>query len=190
VSRSRTRPATPRRSRSEGSSIASTGEGTTRERTTESPDATEALAAAIGAACRGGELLLLRGELGAGKTCFVRGLARGLGCDARAVRSPSFTLLSSYAGRATLHHYDVYFTKAVVDLERAGLFQSLAAGDVAAVEWGERFARELPSDRLEVELAHLAPERRRLTLRPTGPRAEALLQRVFAPAALPGETPA
>jgi tRNA threonylcarbamoyladenosine biosynthesis protein TsaE len=128
---------------------------------------------------------VLSGELGAGKTCFVRGLARGLGCDASAVRSPSFTLLHRYAGRRTLCHFDVYFTTAVVDLERGGLPEALAEGEVVAVEWGERFARELPPDRLEVELAHVTPESRRLRLRATGARSGELLERALPAGAAP-----
>ncbi len=145
------------------------------ETTTHGGDATEALAERIGAACRGGELLLLTGELGAGKTCFVRGLARGLGADPRAVRSPSFTVLHSYAGRCTLHHYDVYFTTALEDLVRSGLQEELAAGSVAVLEWGERFAAELPADRLAVELFHVDPQTRRLRFTATGERARRLL---------------
>ena len=155
-----------------------------RELTTGSAAETEALAARIGAACRGGELLVLTGELGAGKTCFVRGLARGLGCDPAAVRSPSFTLLASYAGRRTLRHFDVYFTQTAVDLERAELGEALAAGDVVALEWGERFLEQLPADRLEVELRHLDVERRALALKARGEGATRLLV-----AALPPDPP-
>ena len=164
------------RCRREGSNIDSA-----RELETLSADATESLAEQLGAACRGGELLLLSGELGAGKTCFVRGLARGLGADPRAVRSPSFTLMQSYAARrnVTLHHYDVYFTSALADLERAGLFESLAAGDVAAIEWGDRFAATLPPDRLEITLRHRGVERRQIRLFASGPRATALLTTLF-----------
>src|SRR6185295_173517 len=102
--------------RPEGISITSA-----HETTTVGAEQTEALAQRLGAACEGGELAILSGELGAGKTCFVRGLARGLGCDAAAVRSPSFTLLNAYAGRRTLNHFDVYFTTAIIDLQRSGL---------------------------------------------------------------------
>lgn len=149
------------------------------ETTTHGGDATEALAERIGAACGGGELLLLSGELGAGKTCFVRGLARGLGADPRAVRSPSFTLLHSYAGRCTLHHYDVYFTTALEDLVRSGLAEELAAGAVAVLEWGERFARQLPADHLAVELLHVDPETRRLRFSAGGERSRRLLEAVL-----------
>lgn len=156
------------------------------ELTSSASEETEALAQRIGAACRGGELVLLTGELGAGKTCFVRGLARGLGADPGAVRSPSFTLCQSYAGRRVLHHFDVYFTGAFEDLERAGLRESLAAGDVAVVEWGERFAAHLPADRLEVELLHVDPTTRRLHLRATGPLGNSLLDAGLKPPDRPG----
>jgi tRNA threonylcarbamoyl adenosine modification protein YjeE len=107
----------------------------------------------------------------------VRGLARGLGCDAAAVRSPSFTLLQQYAGRRTLNHFDVYFTKAIADLERSGLDEALAAGQVAAVEWGERFAAGLPADRLEIRFDHVSPEVRRIRFLPGGPAAARWLAR-------------
>jgi len=97
----------------------------------------------------------------------------------------SFTLLHAYAGRRTLHHFDVYFTTAAIDLRRSGLDEALAAGGVAALEWGERFATELPPDRLEVELAHLSPESRRLRLSPVGPGAERWLARAGLPLGRP-----
>ncbi len=151
-----------------------------------SSDATEALAQRFGAACAGGEVVVLSGELGAGKTCFVRGLARGLGGDPNAVRSPSFTLLHSYAGRRTLHHFDVYFTTRYEDLERADLAECLAAGDVAVVEWGERFAKQLPADRVELLLRHVDPTTRELVVRPTGPRAAALVEAALGGGLPPG----
>lgn len=149
------------------------------ERITRSPEETEALAAELAGACEGGELLVLTGELGAGKTCFVRGFVRGLGGDPAAVRSPSFTLLHSYAARRTVHHFDVYFTAHFEDLARADLAESLAAGDVALLEWGERFATRLAADHLAVELIHVDPETRRIVLRPGGARAERLLARAL-----------
>jgi len=135
---------------------------------------------------------VLTGELGAGKTCFVRGLARGLGCDPGAVRSPSFTLLASYAGRLALRHFDVYFTRVAVDLERAGLGEAVAAGDVVALEWGERFSEQLPQDRLEIELRHVDSESRAITLAARGERASRLLSSVLPPSGrtdAPGSAP-
>ena len=80
-----------------------------REVTTASPDETEALGARLGRAARGGELLGLVGDLGAGKTCLVRGLAAGLGADPDVVHSPTFVIATEYrGGRLALHHVDLY----------------------------------------------------------------------------------
>lgn len=122
---------------------------------------------------------MLTGELGAGKTCFVRGFVRGAGGEAGEVRSPSFTLLHTYGGTRTVHHFDVYFTPNFEDLRRADLFPVLAAGDVALLEWGERFAAQLPADRLTVTLEHVAPEVRRVSLLAGGPRTAAWLERAL-----------
>ena len=147
--------------------------------TTVGAEQTEALAERLGSACEGGELVVLTGELGSGKTCFVRGLARGLGCDPSAVRSPSFTLLHAYAGDGKTS------TAAEFALRRCGLEEALGGGGVAALEWGECFVTALPPDRLEVELTHLSPESRRLRLSPVGPGAERWLARAGLPPGQP-----
>jgi tRNA threonylcarbamoyladenosine biosynthesis protein TsaE len=156
------------------------------DRTSQSEEETLALGRSLGAACEGGEILVLTGELGAGKTLLVRGLAVGLGCDPGQVRSPSYNLLHRYSGRRTLNHFDVYFTDAAEDLERNLLGTSLEAGEVAVLEWGEQFARALPADRLEIELWHDGPQSRRLQLRAQGARAHALLGRAGLLATHPG----
>ena len=108
-----------------------------REALTRSEAETEALAAELAGAFRGGEVVLLSGELGAGKTVFVRGLARGVGADPEEVASPTFVLLTRYRGRLTLHHADLY--------------RLAGGGD------GERLAaRQRPVCRLEVRTGPLA----------------------------------
>ena len=98
-------------------------------------DAGRRLAASLG----GGELVILTGPLGAGKTVFVRGLAEGLGVDPAAVRSPTFVLHHVYTGgRLTLHHLDLYRLADDADLRVLDVDELLDAGDVVAVEWGER----------------------------------------------------
>lgn len=124
---------------------------------------TEARAARLGATLRGGEVLLLHGELGAGKTAFVRGLAAGLGCDPDEVASPTFVLLTSYPGRLRLHHADLY-RLAPGDHDELGLEELPGPGGVLAVEWAERLAR-VPWPRvLRVTLEHAGGDRRRLTI--------------------------
>jgi tRNA threonylcarbamoyladenosine biosynthesis protein TsaE len=129
-----------------------------------SPAETEARAAALASRLHGGEVLLLHGELGAGKTAFVRGLARGLDCDPTEVASPTFVLLTSYPGRLTLHHADLYRLAGDGDEDELGLDELPGEHGVLAIEWAERLAR-VPWPRvLCVTLEHAGGERRLLTL--------------------------
>src|SRR2546422_8380889 len=111
-----------------------------RETLTQSEAETEALAAELAAAFRGGEVVLLSGELGAGKTVFVRGLARGVGADPEEVASPTFVLLTRYPGRLTLHHADLYRLAGGGDDLELGLEELPGPGGVLAVEWAERIS--------------------------------------------------
>lgn len=105
---------------------------------THSPAETEALGERWGRAAQRGLVLALNGELGAGKTQLVRGLARGLGCTAR-VHSPSFTLVNVYAGgRLTLFHLDLYRLETQAQIRSAGLEDYLETDGVAVIEWAER----------------------------------------------------
>lgn len=149
--------------------------GSTIERTTRSPEQTVLLGAQLGAACEGGEVLVLTGDLGAGKTQLVRGLARGLGCEERSVRSPSYSLCHHYPGRLALNHFDVYFTEAAEDLERNELFAACERGEVVAVEWGERFSEALPEDCVRIWLFHEGEQTRCIRLEAAGPRSQRLL---------------
>jgi tRNA threonylcarbamoyladenosine biosynthesis protein TsaE len=108
--------------------------------------------------------VLLRGELGSGKTTFVRGLARGLGADAAEVASPTFVLLTSYPGRLTLHHADLYRLKGDGDDRELGLEELPGSRGVLAVEWAERLS-ELPWERaVRVDLEHAGGDTRRITI--------------------------
>ena len=105
---------------------------------------TRALAARLAATLPAGSVLLLSGDLGAGKTAFVRGLAEGLGLDAEEVTSPTFTLVHEYrGGRLPLVHVDLYRLDAA-DLDEIGLDPDLAAAGIVAVEWPERLTRAVP----------------------------------------------
>jgi tRNA threonylcarbamoyladenosine biosynthesis protein TsaE len=118
---------------------------------TTEPEHTRALAAAIATVLRAGDAVALSGELGAGKTCFVQGAARGLGVAAR-VTSPTFTLVRSYPdGRLPIVHCDVYRLDRLHDVLDLG-DEVLAPDVVTFVEWGDAIAPLLPEDRLDVEL--------------------------------------
>ncbi len=111
----------------------------------------------LAATLRVGDLLLLAGELGAGKTTFVRGLARGLGISA-GVQSPSFQLVRVYRGLLQLAHVDLYRLEASAELADLGLDEMLEEG-VVAVEWGDRLQVDYPQTR-RIEFLAPAPDER------------------------------
>jgi tRNA threonylcarbamoyladenosine biosynthesis protein TsaE len=109
-----------------------------------SPGETFELGRRIGATLRGGEVLALDGELGAGKTQFVKGLAAGLGHDSD-VTSPTFTLIHEYTGgRLPLYHFDFYRIESEDEAIRAGLDDYLGGSGVLAIEWAGKFPALLP----------------------------------------------
>jgi tRNA threonylcarbamoyladenosine biosynthesis protein TsaE len=128
---------------------------------------TEAFGVALGRFLVGGELVALRGELGAGKTSLVRGLATGLGIDAAAISSPSFIICRQHHGRRLdLAHIDAWRLAGVEELEGIGWEELRQRSDlVTAVEWPERIESALPDDRLEVAIQHLSPMERHIELR-------------------------
>lgn len=129
--------------------------------TTDGPEATEDAAAALAPALRPGDVLVLTGPLGAGKTRFVRGLARGLDARGR-VRSPSFTLVLEYAGRIPLFHLDLYRLDEG-DAEGLGL-EEMSERGALAVEWGEKLPGVWRDEALTIELAIASETRRELTV--------------------------
>ena len=113
----------------------------------------------------GGETLLLRGEMGAGKTHFVKGLARGLGID-DVVTSPTFALHNSYSGRLTLNHFDFYRIDDSQEVEILGLNEYFYDKQgVAAIEWSENVADLLPKRCIVVTLEKLDDNIRKITVR-------------------------
>jgi tRNA threonylcarbamoyladenosine biosynthesis protein TsaE len=134
---------------------------------TASAEETEALAEGLARGFRGGEVVLLSGELGAGKTTFVRGLARGLGADPGEVASPTFVLLTRYPGRLVLHHADLYRLRGTGDEQELGLEELPGREGVLAVEWSERLSA-LPWVRaLRVTLEHAGGDARRVRIEET-----------------------
>jgi tRNA threonylcarbamoyladenosine biosynthesis protein TsaE len=136
-----------------------------------SVEATEALGEALAPALEAGDVVVLQGPLGGGKTRLVAGLARGLDAAAR-VRSPSFTLLHEYRGRLTLFHADLYRLEPR-DVPGLGLEEALERGALA-VEWGDRLPEELRSDALIVSFELVSEHERVLTAIGRGPRGSAL----------------
>jgi tRNA threonylcarbamoyladenosine biosynthesis protein TsaE len=129
---------------------------------TRSSEETEELAAGLSGGFTGGEVVLLTGELGTGKTTFVRGLARGLGADPEEVTSPTFVLLTSYPGRLVLHHADLYRLRGGGDDQELGLEELPGKGGVLAVEWPERLSRVHWPHVVNVTLEHAGGDARRI----------------------------
>jgi tRNA threonylcarbamoyladenosine biosynthesis protein TsaE len=128
----------------------------TRLVNSDGPEQTAAIAAELARDLRAGDCIALHGELGAGKTQFVRGLVTGLGGPTRRVCSPTFVLLNVYSGgRLAVYHLDAYRTGGAEDFEAIGFSELLEQGGVIAVEWAERVAPILPSRRLDVTLTAL-----------------------------------
>jgi tRNA threonylcarbamoyladenosine biosynthesis protein TsaE len=125
------------------------------DQVTNSPAETEAAGERLGQRLRTGDMVLLKGELGAGKTTLVRGVARGVG-SAALVASPTFQLVRTYPGRVQLAHIDLYRIESPSELGDLGLEELLMQGAVV-VEWGDRL--EAPDAAL-IELEHLGGERR------------------------------
>ena len=118
-----------------------------------SVEQTEAIAADLARTLGGGECVALYGELGAGKTQFVRGLVRGLGGNPHAVSSPTFVLLNVYdTGRLTVFHLDAYRVHGPEDFESIGFAELLDQGGVVVVEWAERVEALLPPNRVDVRI--------------------------------------
>ena len=132
-----------------------------REVETASETETSVAAESLGRDLRPGDVVLLYGELGAGKTAFVRGLARGIGANPDDVSSPTFTLIQEYAGAAaTLYHVDLYRLEPA-EIDDLGL-EDLVAGDgIVAIEWAERWLGR-PDDVMEVRIEDLGDDRRRI----------------------------
>jgi tRNA threonylcarbamoyladenosine biosynthesis protein TsaE len=126
---------------------------------TNNPAETEAAGEEFGRGLRQGDLLLLDGDLGAGKTTFVRGVARGLGSSAH-VASPTFQLVRVYQGRVQLAHVDLYRLQSSTELGALGLEELLDQGAVV-VEWGNRMEAQ---DAALLSIEHLGGDRRRLRM--------------------------
>jgi tRNA threonylcarbamoyladenosine biosynthesis protein TsaE len=130
---------------------------------TNSPVETEAVGAALGQKLKPGTILAYRGDLGAGKTAFTRGLAKGLGCD-EIVTSPTYTIVNEYlSGRLPLFHFDMYRLGSSDDLWDIGWEDYLDRGGVCAVEWSEN-VDDAMEDAVFVTIEKLGAEHRRITI--------------------------
>jgi tRNA threonylcarbamoyladenosine biosynthesis protein TsaE len=130
---------------------------------TNSEAETAALGASLADRLRGAGVVALTGELGTGKTAFIRGLARGLGIDAR-VTSPTFTIVNEYPGDTPLFHFDMYRLASAGELIDIGWDDYLARGGVIAAEWSDVAPGLIPDDAARVGIEYLGGDLRRVTI--------------------------
>ncbi len=132
------------------------------------PQDTEKIGEALGQKIQNGTVIAFRGGLGMGKTCFTRGLARGLGCSEQ-VTSPTFALINEYlSGRIPLYHFDMYRICGWDDLYSTGFFEYIEEGGVLACEWSENIENALPEDTIYVEFSRLSDNEREIIIKQKG----------------------
>lgn len=129
-----------------------------------SPAETELFAENIAQKLTGGEIIAFRGGMGMGKTCFTRGLARGLSYSGQ-VTSPTFALVNEYlGGRLPLYHFDMYRVESWDDLYSSGFFDYIQMGGVIAAEWSENIEKALDGKVITIEFKRLSDEKRKITV--------------------------
>lgn len=127
----------------------------------ESEEQTELFAKKTAEKYKGSPTFLLFGDLGAGKTAFTRGLAKGYGSDAR-VSSPTFTIVHEYPGKTTVYHFDLYRISDSDELYDIGFFDYFKEGTVRVIEWPDAFLDEMPEDAVKVKISRTEADGQRM----------------------------
>jgi len=136
---------------------------------TRSPEQTQQFGKSLGKIAQAGDVILLVGKLGAGKTCLTQGIAWGLDIDDYAA-SPSFVLVRELYGRLPLYHVDFYRLENLAEIAELGLDEYFYGKGVSVVEWAEKALSLLPPENLLIEMEYLSDSERRLKLKPSGKR--------------------
>jgi len=130
-----------------------------------SADETLQLGKTFGSALPKNAVIALFGDLGAGKTTFIRGLVEGIrSIDPRNVSSPTFTLLNIYEGEKTVYHFDLYRMHSEEDFFNAGFDEYFTSGGICCMEWADKIASKLPTDTIKVTISHLGEEKRQIEI--------------------------
>ena len=132
-------------------------------RTTATPDETAAVGETLGRSLGPGDVVALYGELGAGKTCFVQGVARGLDVASHAT-SPTFVLVNEYRGRLPVHHVDAYRTSSLTELIDLGLLDLMGGDGVTLIEWADKAEPLLPVRTVRVRIDGVGDEPRAIRI--------------------------
>lgn len=132
--------------------------------TSNSPAETRKIASELATKLNGGEVIAFYGDLGQGKTCFVTGLAEGLGYKGE-VSSPTFAIINEYiGGRLALYHFDMYRVNGWDDLYSTSYFEYMESGGVLAVEWSENVENALPDDSIKITIKRIDESKREITI--------------------------
>ena len=129
----------------------------------QSPEETQAIGERLGARLGPGAVIACTGALGAGKTCFLQGLARGLGVTSD-VTSPTFVLINQYRGRLPVYHLDAYRTGSLTELTELGIEEMLHGDGVTVVEWADKLRPLLPARTIHVSISGLGDEPREIRI--------------------------
>lgn len=142
----------------------------------ESPEQTMDFAMRLAELLQPGDVLTLEGDLGAGKTTFTKGIAKGLGVK-RTVNSPTFTIIKEYQGRLPLYHMDVYRVES--GEEDFGFEEYFEGEGITIVEWAKLIEEQLPEERLMIELFHQGDDKREIALSPSGEKYVEICEELF-----------
>jgi len=129
-----------------------------------SPEATEEIGFKIGRKLKAGDIVRLYGELGAGKTTLVKGIARAFGIDRKDITSASFTIIAEYPSNPPFFHIDLYRTSAGADLDNTGIWDCIGSHSVCVIEWAEHAENELPVDSIKVMIKDAGKDLREITI--------------------------
>lgn len=125
-----------------------------------------------------GDVIYLTGELGAGKTCFVKGIAKGLGIRGKDITSPTFIIINEYKGKIPLYHIDLYRIGVIDDLRDIGMDEIVYGKGVTAIEWAERIKDVLPDERLDVTLKWVDDKTRTIEMNAFGRHHKEMLDKL------------
>ena len=148
---------------------------TTLQLTSHSPEQTQHLGTCLGKLAQAGDVFLLSGNLGSGKTCLTQGIARGMDIKEYTL-SPSFVLVREYYGKLPLYHMDLYRLDRSEEIADLGLDEYFYGNGVCVVEWAEKGITMLPQENLLIKLSHLSDTERSLNIEPKGNRYSQLLK--------------
>ncbi len=126
-----------------------------------------------------GDVICLTGELGAGKTCLVKGIADGLGIKETRITSPTFIIVNEYSGRIPLYHIDLYRIGIIEDLRDIGIEEIMFGNGVTAIEWAERIMDKLPDERLDITMTWVDDKTRTININAFGHHHREILNKLM-----------